>query len=241
MAVSGLAPDAEVVVTDSLEWTAPAGAPRGAVIVLPGRGDDPSFYRRLSARLASDGFATAVATVPIVSTADVTQVARTSTDGILAIIGVDTSAGLLAAALVEHGLERAPDGVIFAGTATGDSAPPVAEEELAARSACPVHRRVVEEAGASPLAASTVAPSWPEGHARVPVLALHGAADTISPIRDVIPLLASWDAELVTVSGGLHDVLNDVHHRSIAAEIVQFLERLRVGGSTPVLRRERVR
>jgi hypothetical protein len=39
----------------------------------------------------------------------------------------------------------------------------------------------------------------------------------------------------VQVEGGRHDVLNDVAHRSVAAEIVQFLEWLRAGTRGPVL------
>ena len=36
-------------------------------------------------------------------------------------------------------------------------------------------------------------------------------------------------ARLATVRGAHHDVLNDVSHRSVAAEVVSFLEALRDG------------
>lgn len=36
-------------------------------------------------------------------------------------------------------------------------------------------------------------------------------------------------AELGIVRGGRHDVLNDIDHRSVAAHVVQWLERLRSG------------
>lgn len=38
-------------------------------------------------------------------------------------------------------------------------------------------------------------------------------------------------AELVTVRGGRHDILNDINHRSVAAHVVQWLERLRSGAA----------
>jgi hypothetical protein len=42
-------------------------------------------------------------------------------------------------------------------------------------------------------------------------------------------------AELVTIVGGLHDALNDQTHRTVAAVVVQFLERLRGGaGLAPI-------
>jgi alpha-beta hydrolase superfamily lysophospholipase len=61
----------------------------------------------------------------------------------------------------------------------------------------------------------------------VPTLVVHGAGDPVTPVatvREVFP-----EAELVTVVGGRHDILNDVSHRSVAATIVLFLERLRLG------------
>jgi len=44
---------------------------------------------------------------------------------------------------------------------------------------------------------------------------------------------AAAAAELVSISGGRHDVLNDVTHRTVAATIVLFLERLRLGAELP--------
>ena len=43
----------------------------------------------------------------------------------------------------------------------------------------------------------------------------------------------SWwpDAELLAVRDGVHDVLNDASHRSVAASVVQFLERVRSGNT----------
>jgi pimeloyl-ACP methyl ester carboxylesterase len=233
---------ATVSLTGAVVRTVPAGAPRGTVLVLPGRGDDPAYYSRLATRLAADGYAVDVARDIVSSSDDAVAVwAAQNVEGLRVVIGVDSSAGFVATALAERAFDPAPAGVVFAGAgvpgaAVGDG------DELAFRSACPVHRGVVLAAGAEPLAASEVQPTWPAGRSSIPVLALHGAADPISPVDDVAPLYAGWNGERVTVAGGLHDVLNDVHHRSVAAEIVSFLERLRLDPSAaPILVKESTR
>ena len=67
-----------------------------------------------------------------------------------------------------------------------------------------------------------------------PVLGLHGTADPVSPL-DVARerYRQAPRAELISIAGGVHDVLNDVTHRTVAATIVQFLERLRLGADLP--------
>jgi pimeloyl-ACP methyl ester carboxylesterase len=65
-----------------------------------------------------------------------------------------------------------------------------------------------------------------------PALVLHGEADPVSPVGAARALLR-WllpDGELYIVHSGRHDVLNDASHRSVAAHVVLFLERLRNGG-----------
>ncbi|MGP3534575.1 alpha/beta hydrolase [Microbacterium sp. RD1] len=228
--------------SELLELVEPPATVRGTVLLLPGRGDDPSYYRRLAARLAVDGYASRVAPAPVESAADVAALweADPDAEGVRLVVGVDTSAGFLAAALA--GGAVAPSGAVFAGTAVPAGVVPEAGEELAARSACPIHRGVVERADAAPLAASTIIPTWPEDAASVPVLAIHGGADTIAPLESVSPLYDGWRADVVTVTGGLHDVLNDVHHRSVSAEIVAFLERLRLDAdAAPILVKVRTR
>ncbi len=42
---------------------------------------------------------------------------------------------------------------------------------------------------------------------------------------------------LVTLVSGRHDVLNDLNHRTVAATVVLFLERLRLGADLPVIAR----
>jgi hypothetical protein len=41
----------------------------------------------------------------------------------------------------------------------------------------------------------------------------------------------------VTIAGGRPDVLNDLSHRTVAATIVLFLERLRLGADLPEIAR----
>ena len=65
----------------------------------------------------------------------------------------------------------------------------------------------------------------------VPILGLHGAEDPISPLAAVRPRFAAApDAELVSITGTRHDALNNMTHRTAAAIIVLFLERLRQDG-----------
>ncbi len=62
------------------------------------------------------------------------------------------------------------------------------------------------------------------------MLLLHGDADPLTAPATARSIAARLPgAELVTIRGGRHDVLNDIDHRSVAAHIVQWLERLRSG------------
>jgi hypothetical protein len=46
-------------------------------------------------------------------------------------------------------------------------------------------------------------------------------------------------AELVSIAGGRHDAFNDIMHRTVAATVILFLERLRNGaGLAPIAVRE---
>ena len=69
---------------------------------------------------------------------------------------------------------------------------------------------------------------------RQPALGLHGTADPVSPLDAARERYRQAPrAELVSIAGGVHDVLNDVTHRTVAATIVLFLERLRLGAELP--------
>lgn len=75
-----------------------------------------------------------------------------------------------------------------------------------------------------------------------PILGVHGTEDPVSPLPAVrARYAAATAAEFVSITGGRHDVLNDVTHRTVAATIVLFLERLRLGTELPrIAIRERI-
>ena len=118
------------------------------------------------------------------------------------------------------------------------------QDELDARSFCPAHRGRITRGGVRPGELFTaLPPEWlAPGRIDLPILGLHGRDDTVSPlaagVRDFYA--AQPRAELVTIAGGPHDVLNDQTHRTVAATIVLFLERVRNGADlAPVAVTER--
>jgi pimeloyl-ACP methyl ester carboxylesterase len=78
------------------------------------------------------------------------------------------------------------------------------------------------------------------GRSAQPVLGLHGADDPVSPLSAVrARYAAAPNAELISVTGTTHDALSNATHRTMAATIVLFLERLRLGaGLPPIANRE---
>ncbi|WP_433384540.1 alpha/beta hydrolase [Actinoplanes sp. CA-142083] len=221
----------------------PAGiAPRGTVLVAAGRGETAGAYVRFARRIAADGYRVRV--LPDVTAdlgASFAAAEKLLVDDALpgpkVIAGSDTGAlfGLALAArkapsldaLVVAGLPVArPGGVNLLGW----------EAEVEARTACPNHQRLLGEGAATPgtLFAAPI-PIVLIGHAgnvSLPTLGLHGDADTISPLDEARP---HYPGTLVTITGGRHDVLNDVSHRTVAATVVLFLERLRLGADLPVI------
>lgn len=158
------------------------------------------------------------------------------------------------------------DGVVLAGLPTrpGPLGAPWGgswDAELAARTACPNHQGVLGRAarggidtgatslgagllgtavpgGVLPGAGAGVAPEPGTRPLGLPTLALHGGADPISPVDDALPAYRALGASVAVLDGVLHDVLNDVQHRSAAATVVLFLERLRLGADAPVIVRD---
>jgi pimeloyl-ACP methyl ester carboxylesterase len=61
----------------------------------------------------------------------------------------------------------------------------------------------------------------------VPVLGIHGSDDPISPLGQARDQDAAPSFELVSITAARHDVLNDQTHRTVAAIVVLFLERIR--------------
>lgn len=237
-------------------WTEPTGiAPRGTVVVLVGRGETPEVYERLGRRLAADAYRViALDEGPGAGSAAATAAAADllADDDLPAprvLLGSDAGA-LLAVELARAGAARV-DAVVLAGLPTRDGSPATTwEAEIAARTACPNHRGVLGRAARGTLAdathlpvaalvASIVAPAEGPEALDVPLLAVHGGRDDISPVDDAVAAYRRLGAQQVAVvEGGLHDILNDVSHRSVAATIVLFLERLRLGNDLPVLVRD---
>jgi alpha-beta hydrolase superfamily lysophospholipase len=217
-------------------WDEPAGGtPRGTLILLPGRGETAASYERFGRRLSADAYRVRLVSVDL---GDL-DAAREAVEALVAdeslpspkvLVGSDTGAAL-AATLADRA-----DGAVIAGRAIPASRE-VGDWEAAveARTACPVHRRVIGEdegydraALARPVPAELGEIPVP----RKPVLVLHGTADVITPISDAV---APYDgaARIRLVDGGRHDILNDLSHRSVAATIVLFLESLRLGPELP--------
>jgi alpha-beta hydrolase superfamily lysophospholipase len=233
----------------SASWTEPAGlAPRGTLIVVPGRGERPEVYERFGRRIADDAYR-------VHGVADPTEDAALTTAQIkgelggprpVVLVGSDTGA-LFAAGLVAA--ERLPevDALILAGlpvaaasaAGIGPEGTVSWEEELGVRTTCPTHRSRLDGGIVRRGALYEPIPAgWADlaDLARItqPVLGVHGADDAVSPLsaaRDTYA--AAPHAELFSVAGTTHDALNNATHRTVAATVVLFLERLRLGPDLP--------
>lgn len=233
-----------------LTWTEPDPIPlRGTLILLPGRGESAQVYERFGRRLAADAYRVHAVTAPT----DDEARSREQLEALLTgadpekpriVVGSDAGAAYAASLAATGRLPRA-SALILAGLPAGPQAAAHRDwsGELDARSSCPTHRGRITEAGVragelfTDLPAAWFAPELP-GEITVPVLGLHGQADPISPLDSVRGWYAAVPrADLVSIAGAPHDVLNDQTHRTAAASIVLFLERLRAG--TPLARTER--
>lgn len=222
-------------------WSPPA-AVRGTVVVLPGRGETPAHYARLGRRLSADGYRVEVLPdTPEDADGVAASWAALGADGRLApapvvAVAVDASAAAVVEALAAGGVT--PHALVVAGAALGRAdvaAPTPVADAVAARTSCPVHRAVWADHGDAALDAlrrtTAATRRWtarPDVVVDVPALVLHGDDDAITPVGDVLDAVRHWPrARVVTVRAGVHDVLNDAAHRSVAAELVRFLEALR--------------
>ncbi|HEV7790867.1 MAG TPA: Rrf2 family transcriptional regulator [Pseudonocardia sp.] len=227
-------------------WSPDGATSRGTAVVLPGRGEHPGVYQRLGRRLAVDGYTVVVADlgtggapggVPdaaaalALDAAAVTALLGEHGGASRVLLGVDSGA-LLAWRLAVGG-EVALDALVLAGLplTPATAAVPTRRAELAARTACPVHQALLTgdrsfrwgELG------TEVSPP-PAALADLPTLILHGEDDRIAPVDPVRELAARHPAaDLAVVVDGVHDVLNDQFHRSVAARLVLFLERVGKG------------
>ena len=231
-------------------WDEPAGiAARGTVVVAAGRGETTDAYGRFGRRIAADGYRVrALEDVSADVEASLAAAGKLLVDDSLpgpkVVVGSDTGA-LFALKLAER---AAPglDALILAGlpVAPAGASPatialPDWDAELEARSACPAHRGVLGNGAATPGALfSAPIPTEligdPGFRTPLPTLGLHGDADLVSPLETA---RGRYPGALVAITGGRHDVLNDVTHRTVAATIVLFLERLRLGADLPEIAR----
>lgn len=216
----------------AVSYSEPEGiGPRGTLIVLTAPGETADAYARFGRRFSADAYRVTVIeadhealTRDLIATGDLVAP--------IVIVGTDSAAQHAVEIAHEHGDSVAA--VILAGIAveTGDDYQPELADEILARTACPNHQRILAETSSGPLFATR--PALPQISATgieltVPVLALHGNADRLSPLDSAIAEYRKFGVtEVHIVDGGLHDVLNDVSHRSVAATIVLFLERLRL-------------
>ncbi|MFT4264461.1 MAG: alpha/beta hydrolase [Nocardioides sp.] len=228
-------------------WDEPEGiAPRGTLILLTGRGDSAASYARFSRRLSADAYKVRIVEVDL----DDLAAARARVEQLLddaslpaprVLVGSDTGATLAGLLVGELPVDAAVlAGIALpsaaAGTADGDVA---WDDELEARSACPAYRKVISEDGsfergalAQPLPWESVALSVPAQ----PLLVLHGRVDPVTTVGEALaPWVGAASVRQHVVEGGRHDILNDVTHRSVAATIVLFLERLKLGADLPVI------
>ncbi|MER7080390.1 transcriptional regulator, BadM/Rrf2 family [Saccharopolyspora kobensis] len=200
----------------------PTGAIRGTIAVLAGRGETPALYERFGRRLAADGYAV-VLPDPDSDPADWFEPGAARF-----LAGTDTGA-LRAWQLAPH---AEPDGLILVGTPLAAGRPPADRaEEIGLRTSCPVHRELLRnDPGFRWGQLTDVVPEPPEHLPEVPTLLLHGNADAIAPVAPVAALAALLpQSSLAVFEEGVHDVLNDQHHRSAAARIVLFCEEIAKG------------
>ncbi|MFD3485283.1 alpha/beta hydrolase [Streptomyces sp. NPDC058665] len=228
---------------------------RATVIVVPGRGETRATYARLGRRLAADAYRVRVVDAPAIDTRDLAgsldrfggRLAETvagTTDSAdsavvrpVVLVGADTGAVAVAALLGRDEALAAlrPDAVVLAGLPGGAVATAGTwDEELDVRTSCPAHRGTLTDD--SQVRRGSLGDAVPDvllraafdSEADVPALFLVGDSDPLADLDAVVRTAKSRArARLSVVRGAHHDVLNDVQHRSVAAEIVTFLETLR--------------
>jgi alpha-beta hydrolase superfamily lysophospholipase len=222
--------------TPVVSWTEPDGiSPRGTLIMIPGRGEQPGLYERFGRRISSDGYRVHVVANPVQDVAlAISQVlSQPVTVHPYVLAGSDPASGQVTNA----------DALILVGLPVVDAAGSAElapwDAELDTRTACPVHRGRL---AGSMLRRGALREPVPDRWASLadlervvqPVLCVHGADDQVSPLAVARARYAAAPrAQLVSSAGGRHDALNDITHRTVAATIILFLERLRLGADLP--------
>ncbi|MFI1439733.1 alpha/beta hydrolase [Streptomyces fructofermentans] len=155
----------------------------------------------------------------------------------LVLVAADLGAAAVAALLGsgERPATVRPDAVVLAGLPGHRAAAAGTwDDELDIRTSCPAHRGALTDdprvrRGALDAAVpDSVLTAAHDGGITVPALFLVGDADPLADRDTLARTVKSLPrARLSVVRGAHHDVLNDVQHRSVAAEVVTFLETLR--------------
>ena len=240
--------------TGYVDFSAPQGLrTRGTVLVIPGRGETPATYSRFGSRIAADAYRVRVLPQPLPVESTTTALrqlshtlvtALTDLDGDLVrplvLVGTDASAATLAALVGQQSPDSLwwPDALVLAGL-PGYGSHEIDggwESELDVRTHCPTHRGVLTEDAAIHRGSLTEAVEdelldLAYGNTvDVPHLLLVGDSDPLAD-RDSLALAAKAlpTARLSVVRSAHHDVLNDLQHRSVAAEVITFLEVVRNG------------
>ncbi len=223
-------------------WDEPEGlAARGTLIVLPGRGEHGGVYERFGRRLAFDAYRVRALGDPSADPSVLDEAAKLLADeslpGPKVLVGSDTGARYALQVAAEH--PAGVDALILVGLPTGPWTAGSWEDELAARTACPTHQGRLTDDPAFRRGAIEAAVDLPEprlDQVQVPVLALHGKDDPVSPLDQALSVYEGHpNVRTVTFAGGRHDVLNDALHRTAAATVVLFLERLRLSPGLPAI------
>lgn len=215
-----------------LRWD-PAAAIRGTVVILHGRGEHGGLYERLGRRLAADGYAVAAPDLPDGEDAALAGASTAGPAGApFVIIGSDT--GAVRAVELASVLDPPPDALVLAGlplAAPGARPPRPAswDEELDARTACPVHRgRLTDDSRVIRGGLSEPVGPVPAELPDLPTFVVQGDGDQVADIDAVRAVTeTSPRACLAVVHGGRHDILNDDTHRAVASYVVLFLESVR--------------
>jgi alpha-beta hydrolase superfamily lysophospholipase len=221
-------------------WDEPEGlAARGTLIVLAGRGEHGGVYERFGRRLGYDAYRVRALGDPTTDLSVLEQAAKLLADeslpGPKVLVGSDTGARYALQLAAEQ--TAGVDALILAGLPTGAWTADSWEEEATARTACPTHQGRLTNDPDFRRGAIDETPDLPEPRldlVHVPVLALHGKDDTISPLDRALNVYDGHPSvHTVIFHGGRHDVLNDALHRTAAATVVLFLERLRLAPAAP--------
>lgn len=224
-------------------WDEPEGlAARGTLIVLPGRGEHGGVYKRFGRRLAFDAYRIRALDDPSADPSVLDEAAKLLADeslpGPKVLVGSDTGARYAVQVAAEH--PAGVDALILVGLPTGPWESGGWDDELAARTACPTHQgRLADDPAFRRGAIDDAAVDLPElrlDQVQVPVLALHGKDDPVSPLDRALGVYEGHaNVRTVTFADGRHDVLNDALHRTAAATVVLFLERLRLSPELPAI------